>query len=303
MDQPDLRALLPSWELALRAEHKAANTVRTYGESVRRFLDWYAKSDRSGNAYASEKSESSGNYSVLDKATVAAFLASIPGPATAHIRYRSLRRFAAWLAEEGELPADPLAGMRPPKLDEKIVPKLTDTELKTLLRACEGKRLCDRRDEAIVRLAVEAICRAEELLSMTVDDVDLRRGVAVITRGKGGKGRIVPFGSQTARAIDRYLRIRRTKQGSDREPCLWIGETGRPLSYAGLYTNLRRRADRAGIDHFHPHRLRHTGASRWLDAGGSEGGLMAVAGWRNRTCSPGMSRTRQPSGPLMNHDG
>jgi integrase len=29
----------------------------------------------------------------------------------------------------------------------------------------------------------------------------------------------------------------------------------------------------------HPHLLRHTAADRWLTAGGSEGGLMAVAGW------------------------
>jgi len=35
----------------------------------------------------------------------------------------------------------------------------------------------------------------------------------------------------------------------------------------------------AGVDGFHPHRLRHTAAHRWLAAGGSEGGLMAVAGW------------------------
>jgi integrase len=30
---------------------------------------------------------------------------------------------------------------------------------------------------------------------------------------------------------------------------------------------------------FHPHLLRHTAAHRWLAAGGSEGGLVAVAGW------------------------
>jgi site-specific recombinase XerD len=266
MSAPDLAALLPSWELALRAERKSPNTIRTYGESVRRFLAWCDQVAEVGN---------------LNRATVAAFIASITGEAaTAHIRYRSLRRYAAWLAEEGELPSDPLAGMKPPKLDTKIVPKLTEDELKALLKACDGKRLCDRRDEALVRLAVEAICRAEELLSMTVADVDLHRGIATITRGKGGRGRVVPFGSQTARAIDRYLRIRRTKISVVRS--LWVGESGRPLSYAGLYTNLRRRADRAGIVHFHPHRLRHTGASRWLDAGGSEGGLMAVAGWSSR---------------------
>jgi integrase len=39
------------------------------------------------------------------------------------------------------------------------------------------------------------------------------------------------------------------------------------------------RAAAAGIDGFHPHRLRHTAAHRWLAAGGSESGLMSVAGW------------------------
>ena len=42
---------------------------------------------------------------------------------------------------------------------------------------------------------------------------------------------------------------------------------------------LGRRAEQAGIDGFHPHRLRHTDAHRWLAKGGSEAGLMAIAGW------------------------
>lgn len=35
----------------------------------------------------------------------------------------------------------------------------------------------------------------------------------------------------------------------------------------------------AGVQGFRPHRLRHTAAHRWLAAGGSESGLMAIAGW------------------------
>ena len=31
------------------------------------------------------------------------------------------------------------------------------------------------------------------------------------------------------------------------------------------------------------HRLRHSTAVRWLAAGGTEGGLMAQAGWKDRT--------------------
>jgi site-specific recombinase XerC len=33
----------------------------------------------------------------------------------------AVRRFGRWLHAEGELAEDPLAGMRPPKLDAKVV--------------------------------------------------------------------------------------------------------------------------------------------------------------------------------------
>jgi integrase/recombinase XerD len=111
--------------------------------------------------------------------------------------------------------------------------------------------------------------------------VDIVRGIAVVRRGKGGKGRRVPFGSQTGRAIDRYLRVRRSHRlAADRQ--LWLGDRGKSLSYDGLYRTLKYRAELAEIPNFHPHVTRHTAGQRWLSAEGSEGGLMAVAGWTRR---------------------
>ena len=60
---------------------------------------------------------------------------------------------------------------------------------------------------------------------------------------------------------------------------LWLGDRGKRFSYDALHKTLGERADAAGVVGFHPHMLRHTAAHRWLAAGGSEGGLMAVAGW------------------------
>jgi len=62
-------------------------------------------------------------------------------------------------------------------------------------------------------------------------------------------------------------------------PALWLGDRGKGFSYDALHKALGERATAAGIVGFHPHLLRHTAAHRWLAAGGSEGGLMAVAGW------------------------
>jgi integrase len=159
-----------------------------------------------------------------------------------------------------------------------VIEPLTDDELRTLIKACAGSNIRDRRDEALVRFMVETGARAGETVGLLVADVDLHAGTAIVRRGKGGKGRIVPFGPFTSRAIDRYMRLRRSHRLAA-TPWLWLGDRGKPFVYDGLHKTLRYRAALAGIPNFHPHRLRHTAAHRWLAAGGSEGGLMAVAGW------------------------
>ncbi|MGH3968273.1 MAG: tyrosine-type recombinase/integrase [Mycobacterium sp.] len=266
----DLAALLPSWELALRSERKSAQTIKSYGDGVRGFLRWC---------------QDSGHPPALDRNLVKAWVADLlddgAEPATARSRQLGLRRFSAWLEDEGEIDADPLLGLKAPKLDTKVVASLSDDELRRLIKACAGKEFRDRRDEAIVRLMAETGMRAGELVALTVPDVDLARGVLVVRRGKGGKGRMAPFGPTTGRALDRYIRSRRTHRLADTS-ALWLGDRGKELAYYGLRNALQYRAQLAGLSGFHPHLLRHTAASRWLAAGGSEGGLMAVAGWSTR---------------------
>jgi integrase/recombinase XerD len=264
---PDLAALLPSWEVCLRAERKSPQTVKSYGDGVRRFLAWCADADRPA---------------VLDRRTVTAWVADLldtgAEPATARSRQLAVRRFSAWLVEEGETPSDALLGIRAPRLDTKVVEPLSEDDLRALLAACRGNDLRDRRDEAILRLMLETGARAGEVVDLQVADVDVTTGMATIRRGKGGKGRVVPFGPQTARAIDRYLRLRRSHRLAD-GPDLWLGDRGKAFAYDGLHKALGERAKAAGLSGFHPHLMRHTAAHRWLSAGGSEGGLMAVAGW------------------------
>lgn len=268
-DPHDVMTLVESWVVALRAERKSPQTVKTYTDGVRQFRDW---------------AENAGVPPHLDRATVNAFSAHLLDdlgrePATVRSRQLSLKRFSAWLAEEGEIPEDLLLGLKSAKLDSKVIEPLTDEEIRALLKACAaGDQFRARRDTAIVRFMLETGTRAGETAVLTVSGVDLVNGRALITRGKGGKGRTVPFGPQTGQAIDRYVRARRTHRLAD-TPALWLGDRGKAFSYDALHKALRERAAAAGIDRFHPHLLRHTAAHRWLAAGGSENGLMAVAGW------------------------
>jgi site-specific recombinase XerD len=270
-DLPDLAGLLPSWQLAMRAARKSPKTIKSYSEGVQVFLRWC---------------ENTGTVPVLSGPAVQAFIADLldagAAAATALSRQKALRLYGQWLVDEGELTTNPVKGLPTPKQDLQLTEALTDHQLKMMLKACAGRTLRDRRDEAMLRLMTETGIRAGELVALTVADVNLGGGVAIIRRGKGGKGRTVPFGPQTAAALDRYLRARRAHTRTE-SGALWVSARGgTALTFSGLDKALRVRATIAGVDGFHLHLLRHTAATRWLRKGGSEQGLMAVAGWSSR---------------------
>jgi len=257
----------------MRADRKSAQTIKTYTDGVRFYLAWCAEQEVEPLSRSSLRAWTT---ALLDRGNQ---------PATAVSRQLAVRRYTAWLTEEGELVTDPFLGIKAPKLDSKVIEPLTEDELRALLKACippkgltPAQVLRYRRDEAMLRFMLETGARAGEVVALALADLDLPGGTAIIRKGKSGKGRVVPFGASTAQALDRYLRLRRSHRLAE-SPALWLGDRGKGFTYDALHKTLGQRAATAGIAGFHPHRMRHTAAHRWLAAGGSEGGLMAVAGW------------------------
>jgi integrase/recombinase XerD len=270
----DLDELLSFWETSLRNQNRSPRTIRSYLVSVRQFAGWCA---------------AQGIDPELTRRNAEAFTASLldggKASGTASLRAAALRRFSAWCADEGEIQRDELAGLRGPKIDQRIVEHLTGDEIRSLLAACQGRTFARLRDTALVRFMHSTGARADEVVSMDVIDLQLGARSCVITRGKGGKGRRSGYGDQTAEALARYLRARRKHPNAER-PELWLaglngraaGEKG-ALTYSGLQTALGRRAEAAGLVGFHLHRLRHTCAVDWLRCGGTVPGLMSQCGW------------------------
>ena len=54
------------------------------------------------------------------------------------------------------------------------------------------------------------------------------------------------------------------------------------MSDTGVEQAVKRRGAQAGLPAIHPHQFRHTCAHQWLAAGGTEGDLMRLAGWKSR---------------------
>lgn len=177
-----------------------------------------------------------------------------------------------------------MAKIRPPTVPETPVPVITPDEFRRLLKAAEGKDFTARRDTAVMLFMYDTGARRSEVAGMTTEDVNLRERLAWVTGSKSKDVRAIRFGTKTAVAIDRYLRLRRSHRAAD-SPALWLGQDG-PLTPSAFAQIIAKRAKAAGLERIHPHQLRHTFAHEYLANGGQEGDLQRLAGWR----SPAMLR-------------
>jgi site-specific recombinase XerC len=260
-----LSDLAASFRRSLLAEGRAERTVKLYLQAPRFFAAFLG-----GDPTVED----------LTKAQLQDWFAHLHAnfePGTVMVRWQGMNRFCKWLIDEDEMDANPMKAITRPRPKDKPVPLMTDDDLKALIKACTGKDFKDRRDEAIIRTLLDCGIRVSELCGITVEGLDLDAGDVEVT-GKGGKTRVAYFGARTARALDRYKRMRARHRWAHLD-ALFLGERG-ALTADGVRTRMEVRAEKAGLaDRANPHRFRHTWADDFLFAGGQERDLKRLAGW------------------------
>jgi site-specific recombinase XerD len=267
-----LQAEISSFALRLAAEGKAAKTIRTYTDAVQ----WFAAVGLPGRA----------SWEHVDSRDIQQWMAWLLdrySAAYASNQYRALQQFFKWLAAEDELP-DPLAGLQPPRIPDKLVPVFTGAELTRLDHACAGRGFAQRRDTAIIAVFTATGIRLAELAGLRYDpgdprhsDIDLwQREITV--RGKAARTGSSRSATRRPRAST-GTSAARSRHAQAWQPQLWLGADNRePLTAAGIYQMITRRGRQCGVDAY-PHRFRHHFSHTWLDRGGPEGDLMGLNGW------------------------
>jgi integrase/recombinase XerD len=174
---------------------------------------------------------------------------------TLHYYTIFVRKFLRWAGVGEGLPAVP-------RKKRGFSEALSWDEVERLLNASR-----DLLDALIVAMLSETGLRANELLSIKKEDIDLERG-EVRVRGKYGKERVVFLGPLSRFLLEEWLRLGMAK---DRVV---------PISYQALYKRLKSLAKRAGIDSrkVRPHVLRHTFATEALRRGMSLVALQRILG-------------------------
>ena len=205
-------------------------------------------------------------------------------PGYINLQYRRLRRFFRWLEERDHVGQNAMLLMKPPRLEEKTVPLVSDRQVENLLALLNPRlartpkeRFLMLRNRTIVYLFVDTPGRLNEIADMKLDDAQPDEN-RVRVMGKGGRERFMPIGRSARSVLSEYLQAREAIEPFTRN--LWVSGTGDAMQHNWLYLMLKRLSERARIKGLHPHMFRHTFAVSALRSGMPERVLMHMGGWR-----------------------
>jgi site-specific recombinase XerD len=156
----------------------------------------------------------------------------------------------------------------------RLSPKsVTNENLIKMLAAAKKFGEQSRRDYALLLFLLETGCRVGGLISLVLEDLNLSRGVAMVTE-KGDKSRPVFFTAQTQKALRAWLKVRPPVGNF-----VFTTETGQQLTRWGLRQIVDRTKRRAGVvGKTNLHGWRHAFARLYIENGGDLATLSDLMG-------------------------
>lgn len=258
----DHRFIAAFLEMMAAEAGAARNTLLAYERDLRGASELLG--GRLADASPGKLQSLAGAWAPLKRATVARKAAA-------------LRRFFAFLQDEGLRSDDPSAALPRPAA-ERPLPKVLDRGMVDALFAEIERRKAEGapdalRLSALIELLYGSGLRATELVSLPRNAISPDRPFLIL-RGKGGRERLVPISDRARAAIGTWA-----KQ-VPRES-LWLFPSGKShLSRVRLYQLVRELAAAAGIppERISPHVLRHAFATHLLEGGADLRALQLLLG-------------------------
>lgn len=237
------------WLSALRSAGRSPKTLSTYAYCVEQLKAWRP-----------------GQLETLSRFEALAFVKHLGDqytPGGVSLRVRSLRALWSWALAEEMVESNVFARIKV-SVTPEAKPTASAEQIEAMLTHARG----NRRDYALLTLLVDSGCRRKEIASLTVSDIDLSSGVVRFPVSKS-MIRTVPLSDRCVTALGRWLRYRGMGGGS-----LW--------SCADPYSLVNAACLRHSRNTLRAHAMRRAFAVAWIAKGGSETGLMRIAGWTSR---------------------
>ena len=178
-----------------------------------------------------------------------------------------IKNFHKYLIKENIVKEDVSLFISRPKLQKRLPRALTVEEVDLLLDITLNTPF-DYRNKAMLELMYGAGLRVSELVSLTLNQIDLENGLIRIM-GKGRKEREIPIGEYGVYYLKLYLEHRGMLIKNHRqEDALFLNNHGKQITRQGFFKILKQLLLDKGLNpDVSPHTLRHSFATHLLSYG------------------------------------
>lgn len=266
-DQLPLRRLIDSYQLHNRAAGKSERTIAWYESRLGMFERFLGQEPQLGDL----SPDAARAYIVHlqgrnDRHAGSPFVVNPQGQLSnsyIHGCTRAIRAFANWLYGEGYAETHRLQPVKPPKVKRKVIPVLSDDEVRMLLARFDEDEPFGARNYAMVLTILDCGLRASELTGLALGDAYLREGYLKVF-GKGNKEPLVPLGASAQKALLRWRDIYRPHFEPGDCTALFVSANGEALTVQALEEVVKRAGKSSGVPRVYCHLLRHTFATNYL---------------------------------------
>jgi len=179
-----------------------------------------------------------------------------------------LRSFYKYAVREKRIAEDPTLLVSMPQLGAPLPKSLSEADVEALLAAPDTEDTLGLRDRTMLEVLYATGLRVTELVSLTLDEVNLREG-SLRVFGKGSKERLIPLGEEAIAWLEDYLKTARPLLlGSQPGDILFPSQRGTVMTRQTFWHRIKLHAQVAGIrTSLSPHTLRHAFATHLLNHG------------------------------------
>ncbi len=237
-------------------EDKSPYTVKNYKVDLKQFLDIVGDKD----------------ISLVSKVDIAKFRMVLQSKkkksSTIARKLAAINSLFEYLVDMELITSSPVSKSLRPKISQKVPSSLNDDEIKKIIDSAETLM-----DKLIIMIMLTTGLRSSEVLSIKVKDITVLQDgksslifsnlevkkdtVAFIkVKGKGDKERIVPISGSVLKLLVDYISLKNLQESD----LLF------PISYKTLWNRIKIIGEKTGIK-LHPHKLRHTAATKALQLG------------------------------------
>jgi len=259
-----------------RSRRLSPHTIRSYKTALGLLLNYLRETHGIGLEQV--------GFDHIDQASITGFTVWLTetrnaSPATVNQRLAAIKSFMAFCAGEDPSLVAPwleIKRTRPARVPASLPDALSIPAVEALIAAPGQATRRDVRDTTLILLIFDAAARVQEILDLSVGDIDTTPSRAtVIITGKGHKTRIVPIMNKTGRHLEQYTGLFHPGRPDADALLFYTRSAGQhqKMSQDNVSYLLNKHAAAARPacpempEHVHAHQLRHARAMQMLRAG------------------------------------